>query len=358
MRKMFVADDEYLVLSGIKVMLKKLNAGYEVVGSASDGVSAVREILNTMPDVVMIDIRMPGLSGLEVIGKVRDLLPDTLFVLMSGYKEFEYAQQGIELGVIDYIEKPLSREKLQKLVNKLDGIFDKNGKIGAARIGDEEELNRRLKACKEKLATKIAESDANDWREPVDSLLAFMKQRGLSLDQYKQNCYQIAASCAEVFYDRWRLVEKEFAYPHIHVLDQISSREEADSYIILYLERLFEKISVRSSGNHRIEIAKVISYLNDNYMHDISLENTAEMIGMTGAYLSILFHDATDMTFTRYLTKIRMDHAKDLLRKGYKVGEVSDMVGYSNYRYFSSVFRKEFNMTPQEFKGSGQIQDK
>lgn len=94
MKKLVVIDDEYLTIEGIRVMLKRIGADYEMAGSASDGQMALELIENVHPDVVFIDIRMPGLSGLEVIEHFYKKYPDMIFVLVSAYKEFEYARKN------------------------------------------------------------------------------------------------------------------------------------------------------------------------------------------------------------------------------------------------------------------------
>ena len=82
MKKLVVIDDEYLVIEGIRVMLKRIGKDYELVGSASDGQTALELIENVHPDVVFVDIRMPGLSGLEVIEHFYKKYPDMILKLM------------------------------------------------------------------------------------------------------------------------------------------------------------------------------------------------------------------------------------------------------------------------------------
>ena len=120
MKKLVVIDDEYLTIEGIRVMLKRIGADYEMVGSASDGQMALELIEKVRPDVVLVDIRMPGLSGLEVIEHFYRKYPDMVFVLISAYKEFEYAKKGMELGVHSYVDKPVTMDKLKNTLEKID----------------------------------------------------------------------------------------------------------------------------------------------------------------------------------------------------------------------------------------------
>ena len=104
-------------------MLKRIGKDYELVGSASDGQTALELIENVHPDVVFVDIRMPGLSGLEVIEHFYKKYPDMIFVLVSAYNEFEYARKGMELGFHSYLDKPVTMDKLKNTLEKIDEEF-------------------------------------------------------------------------------------------------------------------------------------------------------------------------------------------------------------------------------------------
>lgn len=112
-RKLVIVDDETLVIEGIKAIIKRIGADVEVVGSAQDGMQAQRVIRNTKPDIVVTDIRIPYLDGLSLIEECKEFCPDTSFIIISGYQEFEYARKAIRLDVVDYITKPVTIDKLQ-----------------------------------------------------------------------------------------------------------------------------------------------------------------------------------------------------------------------------------------------------
>lgn len=112
-RKMVIIDDEALVIEGIKAIIKRIEADVEVVGSAQDGIQAQRVIRNLKPDIVITDIRIPYVDGLSLIEECKDYCPDTYFIIISGFQEFEYARKAIRLDVVDYITKPVTIEKLK-----------------------------------------------------------------------------------------------------------------------------------------------------------------------------------------------------------------------------------------------------
>ncbi|MBO6239722.1 MAG: response regulator [Butyrivibrio sp.] len=112
-RKMVIVDDEALVIEGIKAIIKRIEADVEVVGSASDGMQAQRVIRNLKPDIVITDIRIPYVDGLSLIEACKEYCPDTYFIIISGFQEFEYARRAIRLDVVDYITKPVTIDKLK-----------------------------------------------------------------------------------------------------------------------------------------------------------------------------------------------------------------------------------------------------
>ena len=95
--KILVAEDEPAIRQGIIALIGNLGLSVEITGAAEDGMEALELMAATRPDVLITDIRMPGMSGLELIGKAKELYPGTEYVILSGYSEFEYAKQALSL---------------------------------------------------------------------------------------------------------------------------------------------------------------------------------------------------------------------------------------------------------------------
>ncbi len=112
-KKLVIVDDETLVIEGIKAIIKRIGVDVEVVGSAQDGMQAQRVIRNLKPDIVITDIRIPYVDGLSLIEECKEFCPDTYFIIISGFQEFEYARKAIRLDVVDYITKPVTIDKLK-----------------------------------------------------------------------------------------------------------------------------------------------------------------------------------------------------------------------------------------------------
>ena len=107
MLRVIVADDEPVIRNGIVHLIESSGLDLKVAGTAEDGREAVELVQKLDPEIIIMDINMPQLNGLEAIGEIRKSSPDCRILIVSGYSDFAYAQQAIDLGVFKYLLKPL-----------------------------------------------------------------------------------------------------------------------------------------------------------------------------------------------------------------------------------------------------------
>ena len=119
MLKIFLVEDEIVVRESIKKKVNWEAHGFEFVGEASDGEMAYSLIQNVSPDVVITDIKMPFMDGLELSRLLKKEMPWIKIILLTGHSEFEYAQEAIRIGATDYILKPISSAGLEKVLDEL-----------------------------------------------------------------------------------------------------------------------------------------------------------------------------------------------------------------------------------------------
>ena len=103
--KVVLVDDEITIREGFKRLFDWAAHGCEVVGEAADGVAAINIVDTLHPDIVIMDINMPLMNGLEVIQILKRKYPKTAFVIVSGYDDFEYCREALRLKIVDYILK-------------------------------------------------------------------------------------------------------------------------------------------------------------------------------------------------------------------------------------------------------------
>lgn len=119
MYKAIIVDDEKWIVEGIKAGVEWNRFGFEVAGDAANGQEALGLMETLRPDVVLTDIKMPVLNGLELIKQGRELYPDTLFVVLSAHAEFAYAQKALNYGTFGYCLKPFEIEEIHGMLNRL-----------------------------------------------------------------------------------------------------------------------------------------------------------------------------------------------------------------------------------------------
>ena len=118
--KVLIADDEINIILLIKSLIDRKKTAVEIIGEAGDGITALEMVRRLKPDVVITDIRMPGMSGMDLIRHVREEQIPVEFVIISGYSEFEYARSAIQYGVSDYLLKPIKKDELNDVLAKLE----------------------------------------------------------------------------------------------------------------------------------------------------------------------------------------------------------------------------------------------
>lgn len=119
MRKVLIIDDEPIVREGLQNIITWSDYGYYICGVGVDGKDGLNKIRLENPDLVMIDIRMPGFSGIEIIQKIKDEGYKCKFIILSGYSSFSYAKESMKFGVTSYLLKPIDEEELISSIQKV-----------------------------------------------------------------------------------------------------------------------------------------------------------------------------------------------------------------------------------------------
>ena len=147
MLKVLIADDERKVCQLIEKLIDWKSQEMQVIATAENGMEALEVIQKSQPDIVITDIRMPGYDGLELIRIGKEINPRMEFIIISGYRHFEYAQTAIRYGVSAYILKPIKKEELNETLHKLGENFREKTR----QLSHEEQLKLTLKTDEETL---------------------------------------------------------------------------------------------------------------------------------------------------------------------------------------------------------------
>lgn len=141
MYKLMVVDDEQMIRDGIINFIINSKIEFEVVGEAADGKQALEMMPELMPEVIITDICMPLLDGIEFIESAKLINPDLKVIIVSGYDDFEYAQKALRLGVFDYLLKPVQADRLVDILQRIKEELDEHRDL----LRDITELKKRFK---------------------------------------------------------------------------------------------------------------------------------------------------------------------------------------------------------------------
>jgi len=117
--KAILIDDEPIILEGLQKIIDWKALGFEIIATAQDGIEGLEKIKKFKPEVALVDIRIPGIDGLLLIKKLKEEGVNTKVIILSGYSEFEYAKEAIELGVESYLLKPVDPHMLEQKLEKV-----------------------------------------------------------------------------------------------------------------------------------------------------------------------------------------------------------------------------------------------
>jgi two-component system, response regulator YesN len=136
-------DDERPVIEGITLIVKReLGLEFEIAGTATSGREAIEKAAALAPDIVLMDVRMPGISGLDAIREMRRRGGATAFVLVTAYERFDIAREAVELGVLDYLLKPVSKDRLALSLRSAAAYVDRRGELERKEIEHREREER------------------------------------------------------------------------------------------------------------------------------------------------------------------------------------------------------------------------
>ncbi len=127
MFQLYIVDDEELILKDLKNNILWIENGFEIIGTNTNPLKAMEDIFVLHPHVILTDIKMPVINGLQLIEKVRERLPDMEFVIMSAYSDFELVRSSFKLNISDYLLKPVSNEDCQEVFQHVwEKLHEKN----------------------------------------------------------------------------------------------------------------------------------------------------------------------------------------------------------------------------------------
>ena len=272
MYRVLLADDEQIERMALARRLMRRFGDILQISEATNGKEAVQLYEKEHSQIIIMDISMPELNGVEAAEKIRSMDEDCIIVFLTAYDEFSYAKRAIVIRALDYLLKPCDEEELTAVMEEAMRLTDKA-------VHNKENPTGNGAGMTE--AEKEAEKRREQWPWNPD---------------------------AEAPKD-----------PETERMNQVAE--------------------------------KIRTYIRENYMNEISMQDAARQFNYSDAYFCKLFKQCFDQNFTTYLTNFRINEAKRLLKdRNISVKDAGMKVGYYDSNYFAKVFKRVTGMIPSEYR--------
>ena len=396
LNRIVIIDDEEYILEQLRQLIDWKKIGFEVCDVFSDTKDIYEYIENNRIDAILTDINMPEPTGLDIARYCYEKHPDIFVVIISGYRDFSYAQQSLKYNVFDYITKPIDYDTFLNCMTKLSGeISTKKLSSGFINFDPLFELqlifsdlanHHPVSTDEFRLALISCDFPENILNYPCAfvnvSFEAFEDFLKNTWAHSRQGLYNAICNVIQRKDDPVFNIVTHYEHNSIEAIILIQNDMDFETLLNAQINNITEKLERMLQLNAFVAVSKYYNCLSDilndsptlgdnhheyassdeiirkaydyiqaNYQHNITLSSVAKHIAMSKEYFCSYFKARTGQTFITALNQFRIDKAKQLLKdKSNKPSAVSITVGFSNQQHFYRVFKAFTGCTPGEYQ--------
>ena len=328
MTTILLVEDEYLERMAIRKLLETHRPQYQVVGEAENGRDAIRLAEELQPSIILMDIKMPILSGIDAAKELQGKV-DAKIIFLTAHNEFEYAREGIRLQVSDYLLKPIRQKKLLQVLDSLaqDGGRERQKVRGMSIIGDIKKAD--IISIHNMLSSRLDELEEGDYSR--------FRQ------EVEEEILQMSEEVPKDLGDRWKLSVEE--------MRKMTGLELWVYSLLWFLDQMeyyfYEERKKTEGGSLYLSLQYIELHLRDK----LNLTILAKEVGFSTSYYSRIFKEDQNRTLTDYIQMRRIFYSEILLKHTeLTVNEIAEDCGFNEANYFSRVFKERRGISPTDFR--------
>lgn len=352
MTTLLIVDDEHWTRDTVKTLVNQELWGISQLDEAENGEQAIEKIQKKCPDIIITDMKMPGIDGIGLLDVLKTDYPEIPVIVLSGYQDFMYTRQAIKAKAVEYLPKPVDGEELNQALGK--AIMEK-------RKLEQQQISYPLFACKQPgisslldpfyatLAFSLKELNEKQFESTVEQFLAGLPENLRQNEVFHFRFHQQFLVLMEevmkqhnVTLEELGFERKDFVYdPALPVETELINLQATGKTII-------QKIKEGARQKTRINLDDIKHYIEENYSSpELSLGMISKNFYISKEYLTTAFKKKFGCNITEFIIEYRMNKAKELVQTTtlqYKT--ISSMIGYEDVSYFYRLFKKIHGSSP------------
>jgi len=353
--RMIIIDDEPWSREVVKTLTEWERLGITLAGEADDG-DAGLELLRSVPvDIVIADMKMPGIDGIDLLKAIHKDFPSVKILVMSGYDDFAYLRQALKSKALDYLMKPIDPTELnnilQQCVTEIEAgtrgpismrtpVLFQNREV----LDEYVEHRRRVFACLLKLDSAGVAETLQDLQNYLVS-----HSEGFSDADVRSRIIHDYLLLLEEFLIRSEVTPEPGIFRDRQI-EQLNHAEMFDALAAVSAEAI-DLIKEARRFKDYLDTDMVKDHIDHYFQEPISLETVAQMFLVSKEHLSRAFRKSQQETVNEYITRRRMEAARHMIiEEEIEIKEAAYLSGYSDLAYFYRVFKKHFGSAPGQLR--------
>lgn len=361
MLKAIIADDDAIFREYLKTCIHWGDMGVEVAACVGNGAEAIEQAAALRPDILILDVEMPGTDGLSCARQIKCELPDSIILIITGYERFQYARETAKLGIRDILLKPVDGEEVEQILNRAlrdrgmqriaDGVMhsvwekqQKNAYISLLDHGYPD--NHMLTLCR-MIVSAVQDGDIAQIDSGVKQYVEEVRQWDGAPNSSLWLYALPALICMDLLPESVHILDREQLCQSIRTAQQDGDVEQVLCGVCLRTEAAIRRgCGSRASRNAEAAMVLIQQHYPDP---EFNIAKLAQMMFLHEGYLRRIFQSAYGKAPHTVLTEVRMNAAKDLLAQGnLQVQQAAQMVGFEDASYFSKCFKQFFGYPPKK----------